>query len=42
MVMVMVLWIMKPWHWQHVAVVKVDVNHHPVDVLQLAHLVRIV
>ena len=39
--MVMVLWIMKPWHWQHVAVVKVDVNHHPVHVLQLAHLVAL-
>ena len=29
----------EPRHRQHVAVVKVDVNHRPVHILQLAHLI---
>ena len=34
----MVVW-MEPGHRQHVAIVKVDVDHLPVHILQLAHLV---
>ena len=29
----------EPRHRQHIAVVKVDVNHRPVHILQLAHLI---
>ena len=29
----------EPRHWQHVVVVKVDVNHCPIHILQLAHLI---
>ena len=38
MMMIFVIDDDKPWHRQHVTIVKVDIDHFPIHILQLTHL----